>query len=101
MKYLGAITDNNDIATKGYVDGKTLDLVELYGNLDPDMITRLETEYGVDEEAFESMSASSAVALVETLAYWGQSAAMYSAGVKIATIGGVDIYVPVYNGGVS
>lgn len=53
MKYLGAITDDNDIATKKYVDDAT------------------------------------------------ETTATYTSGVKIATVGGVDIYVPVYNGGVS
>ena len=53
MKYLGAITDDNDIVTKKYVDDAT------------------------------------------------ETTATYTSGVKIATVGGVDIYVPVYNGGVS
>lgn len=61
MKYLGAIVDDNDIATKKYVD----------------------------DHAGDTVTAS----------------AQYNSGVKIATITinstPVDIYVPVYNGGVS
>lgn len=62
MKYLGAITNDNDIATKKYVD---------------------------DHAGGSTVTAS----------------AVYNAGTKIATITvngtAVDIYVPVYGGGVS
>ena len=63
MKYLGAITDDNDIATKKYVDDHA--------------------------GGGDTVTAS----------------AQYNSGTKIATItingSAVDIYVPVYGGGVS
>ena len=100
MKYLGAITDNNDLVTKGYVDEQAVDYAQIYDSLSPDLQQKLEDDYGFDRDMFISEAGTALGAAIES-AYQGSVSAVYTSGTRIATVGGVDIYVPVYNGGVS
>ena len=102
MKYLGAIADSLDLVNKGYVDGKTVSLADLYDSLNSDMTDILENYYGYDRSGFISLTPDSAFALLAEMGFsYPEASAVYSTGTKIATVGGVDIYVPVYSGGVS
>ena len=68
MKYLGAITDNNDLVTKGYVDEQAVDYAQIYDSLSPDLQQKLEDDYGFDRDMFIS-EAGTSIALMARCRY--------------------------------
>lgn len=105
MKYLGAIIDDNDIATKKYVDDhagggvQSVEVVAQYPSTGT-LIADIDVD-GLTESLYAPTPPTLTSQLTNDSGFINSASAVYSAGVKIATVGNVDIYVPVYGGGVS
>lgn len=88
---------------------QSIDLGELYdqlGGWQSNIQEIIYTIYGYDRTAFSTLSVEEALSILADIGTYypdiaTETTATYTSGVKIATVGGVDIYVPVYNGGVS